>query len=348
MTKKPKLLSRDAFREGVFERDGRTCVCCEQPAVDAHHIIERRLWSDGGYYLENGASLCAEHHMLAEQTLLTPEYLREQCGITHVIVPDHLYPDHIYDKWGNPVMEDGRRGKGELFFDESVQKALNAGGVLDLFTDRVKYPRTHHFPWSPGIHSDDRVISSLDNFAGKRVIVTVKQDGENTTLYRDYIHARSLDSRNHPSRDWVKNFHANFAHEIPEGFRICGENLYAEHSIHYDDLESYFMGFSIWTERNECLSWDETLEWFSLLDITPVPVLYDGIYDEKLIRSIEKGLNFERDEGFVLRLADGFKYGDFKISVAKFVRQNHVQTNKHWMQGQRVIPNGLKRKKPKP
>lgn len=316
--------------------------------MDAHHIIERRLWSDGGYYLDNGASLCAEHHLLAEQTLLTPEYLRERCGITRVIVPSHLYPDQPYDKWGNPVLEGGRRAKGELFFDESVQKILKEGGVLDLFTKLAKYPRTHHLPWSPGMHSDDRVIPSLSGFEGKRVIVSMKQDGENTTLYSDYIHARSLDSRSHPSRDWVKNFHAGFAHDIPESFRICGENLYAEHSIHYHDLESYFMGFSIWNEMNECLSWDETLEWFNLLGITPVPVLYDGVYDEKVLKSIEKSMDFETNEGFVVRLAEKFRYADFKSSVAKFVRQGHVQTNKHWMQGQRVIPNGLKSKRPKP
>ena len=44
------LLTRDQFREGVFKRDNHKCVICRAPAVDAHHIIERRLWTDGGYY----------------------------------------------------------------------------------------------------------------------------------------------------------------------------------------------------------------------------------------------------------------------------------------------------------
>jgi hypothetical protein len=34
-----KLLSRDYFRESVFERDGYNCVCCGGAAVDAHHIM---------------------------------------------------------------------------------------------------------------------------------------------------------------------------------------------------------------------------------------------------------------------------------------------------------------------
>lgn len=72
-----KLLTRDAFREGVFARDGNCCVFCGRPAVDAHHILERRLWPDGGYYLNNGASVCAEHHMLCETT----EILKTMCSL---------------------------------------------------------------------------------------------------------------------------------------------------------------------------------------------------------------------------------------------------------------------------
>jgi hypothetical protein len=43
---------------------------------------------------------------------------------------------------------------------------------------RVKYPRTHHLPWSPGRSSDDVVMTSCEQFEGKRVIVSVKMDGE--------------------------------------------------------------------------------------------------------------------------------------------------------------------------
>jgi len=63
--KDPQLLSRTEFREGVFERDKLKCVICGAPAVDAHHIIERRLFPDGGYYLDNGSSLCGDCHMKA-------------------------------------------------------------------------------------------------------------------------------------------------------------------------------------------------------------------------------------------------------------------------------------------
>lgn len=211
---------------------------------------------------------------------------------------------------------------------------------LSLFTHYVKYPRTNHVPWSPGMNEDDRILRDMSYFAGKEVVVTEKMDGENTSIYSDYIHARSLDGRNHPSRNWVKNFWSGIAQDIPERWRVCGENLFAKHSIGYDDLETYFYGFSIWNESNICLPWDETLEWFKLLNITPVPVLYLGEYNEKFIKNIE--LPWDTHEGYVIRTADEFSFADFKKSVAKCVRQGHIQTTKHWMHGQRMEINGIR------
>lgn len=139
---KQKLMTRDDFREGVFARDGYKCVFCDEKALDAHHILERRLWPDYGYYLNNGASVCEEHHLACEMTTISVEDVRISCGITKPIIPPHLYSDQSYDKWGNPVLVNGRRLKGELFFDESVQKIMKQGGVLDLFDQYVKYNRT--------------------------------------------------------------------------------------------------------------------------------------------------------------------------------------------------------------
>ncbi len=349
-----KLLSRDEFRELVFARDGHKCVFCGKTAeetpegkLDAHHIIERRLWGDGGYYVDNGATVCEEHHMLCEQTVLSVEDVREAAKITKIIVPDQFYPEQPIDKWGNYILEDGTRTCGELFYDESVQKVLSAGGMLGLFKPYVKYGRTFHLPYSPGLHDDDKALKDCSQFEGKHVVITLKMDGENTTCYSDgHIHARSIDSRGGEDRAWVKKFLTeNVCYNLPAGWRVCGENVWAEHSIRYDDLKSYFLGFSIWNERNECLSWDETLEYFELLGITPVPVLWEGIWISKHMQSIhvDLGLDFTKDEGYVVRLASAFKYGEFKNSVAKYVRAGHVQTTKHWRAGQRFNPNGLAR-----
>lgn len=99
-----KLLTRDEFREGVFARDNFKCVVCRNPAKDAHHILERRLFDDGGYYLSNGASLCEKHHIEAEQTVLSVEKIREAANITAPALPKDFYPDEKYDKWGNIIL----------------------------------------------------------------------------------------------------------------------------------------------------------------------------------------------------------------------------------------------------
>ncbi len=335
--KPPKLLSRKEFRESVFKRDNHKCVFCDKPAQQAHHILERRLWPDGGYYLENGASVCAEHHIACETTEISIDDVRHACGISKIIVPPHLYPEQPYDKWGNPILPNGNRIKGEMFHDDSVQKILNKAGVLQLFTHWVKYPRTYHVPWSEGIPVDDKIVDSMASFIGKRVIVTEKMDGENTTMYHDHIHARSVDSKNHWSRNWIKAQWSQIRGDIPEYFRICGENLYATHSIKYHTLPSYFMGFSIWDGHNQCLSWDDTLEWFELFELEHVSVLYDGKYNENTIRELYKNELWDISEGYVIRVADSFDYSQFRFNVAKFVRKNHIQTTKHWMRARHEI-----------
>lgn len=710
-----RLLTRDEFRASVLRRDGYKCILCgdvERPGVrlDAHHIMERRLFSDGGYYLDNGATLCdrsddgdAGCHMKAEQTLVSCEELRDITG-SLAVLPEHLYRDQKYDKWANPILDDGRRLRGELFHDESVQKVLSQ--VLHLFTDRVKYPRTYHLPNSPGATSDDRIMKDPDRcFEDREIVVTEKMDGENCvaghtrvtmadgsqrtirdliksnavgtqvmgrddngrlapakitrvydngstedwlqirikgyatpnrltyctdkhrfftpdrgyveagelragdrlidirftdeltqiqtdvllgsllgdgslhvhhedtalvqvghkkdhetyvdwtakvigsiargksyytsgfgsemvklstacnhaifkkfgsmivdgkktvpgwvadkltmraiahwymddgyllhtnkqrdrmqfsvcgftesdcdvlqaglrkhgieskqkvwsgyryivvdaddtwtlatrmspfipdvmryklpawaneimraapvfdvepkqiaytretvvlgierkshrvdrirydletethnyfandtlvhncTMYRDYIHARSLEYSPHPSRDRVKAMWANVAHDIPEGWRVCGENLYALHSIAYDDLASYFQVFSVWTDSNECLSWDETKEWASLLGFRTVQELgrgpwkpdsawYHGAWAAHCL------LNLGREsEGYVVRNAAKFHYKDFRNNVAKYVRAGHVvHRDGHWS-NRPVTPNKLK------
>lgn len=338
-----QLLSRDEFRQACFERDNHRCVICGQGphinvAIDAHHILERRLWDDGGYYLDNAATLCDKGergcHYQAEQTVLSVDDIRRAAGIQKPIIPEDLYSDVVYDKWGNVEMANGLRTRGPMMNDESVRKVIgSAFSIDDLFTWTVKYPRTYHLPWSPGITDDDRVMKDLSVFEGKRVIVTRKMDGENFTGYRDSTHARSVDGRSHYTRNWAKSFWMERSYEIPEGWRVCAENLYATHSIRYDDLPSYLMGFSIWDDRNFCVGWDETVELFDLLDMRMVPVLYDGIWDEKKIQALHTSKDDSTHEGYVVRLAEEFAFGNFKNCVAKYVRKGHVQDQKHWFYG---------------
>jgi len=322
-------MTRDEFREAVFERDNFLCVKCFAPAVDAHHLIERRLWPDGGYHLDNGVSLCSVHHLQAESTELSATELRKLAGIHKVTLPDTLEDDHEYDKWGNIILPDGHRMRGPLFYDESVQKII--APYLGKFHQYVKYPRTPHLPWSLGRSKDDMVLPDAPFDPEEIVVVTEKLDGENTTMYADHIHARSLEGGYHWSRTWVKNFWANsISYQIPTGMRIVGENMAATHSIKYDNLKSYFYGFGIWQD-NVCLSWDETLENFDILGITPVPVIAHTRFGD-LDEFFQTWQDDDR-EGYVVRKSGSFILSDFQKSVAKYVRADHVTNRTHWRVG---------------
>lgn len=212
----------------------------------------------------------------------------------------------------------------------------------------VKYPKTYHLPFSLGLQNDDRRLEDEHCFDGKTVAITVKMDGENTTMYRDTIHARSLYQMSHLSQHWVKAYHGRIKHLIPKGWRVCGENLFARHSIAYDNLEHFFQVFSIWDENNNCLSYKDTMEFCKNNGLVQVPYVFLVAFDlwdsfDAAMKFIEKQyleVVAKGDEGIVIRNIESYPFSDFQTNVAKAVRKGHVQTDEHWTKT--WIPNKLK------
>lgn len=202
-----------------------------------------------------------------------------------------------------------------------------------------KYGRTFHLPISPGATSDDKIMSSLEGLMVDDLIITEKMDGENTTIHAGGSHARSPDSRYHPSRDWLKAFAAGISPYLAEGERIVGENLYARHSVAYESLPTYFLGFA-WIVGNEVQTWDLTQARFEELGIQPVPTLYRGPYRPSLFDDLAQALDPTQQEGFVARIAGSFMESDMPKYVGKYVREGHVQSETHWMKAE-LIPNRL-------
>lgn len=202
-----------------------------------------------------------------------------------------------------------------------------------------KYGRTFHLPISPGATSDDKIMSSLDGLMVEDLVVTEKMDGENTTIHAGGSHARSPDSRYHPSRDWLKGFAAGVSPYLADGERIAGENLYARHSVGYDALPSYFLGFA-WIVGDEVQSWNLTQARFEELGIRSVPTLYRGPYRPGLFDELAQALDLTRQEGFVARVAGSFAESEMPGRVGKYVREGHVQSDIHWMKAE-LIPNRL-------
>lgn len=209
---------------------------------------------------------------------------------------------------------------------------------------KVKYPKSWHLNYSEKTSSDDRQHHGDSHFQGRNVIVTIKMDGENTTIYNHTSHARSLDSNiDSEDRRWIEALRkSKIEDNIPKNYRICGENMFWKHTCFYDDLESMFLVFSIW-EGDRCLSWDETKMWCNLLGLKTVPVLYEGPYNKELIlKRFSEYLKTHKDvEGFVVRVEDDFNISDFSTSLSKYVRKSFVIPSQHWRYSKK-ISNQLK------
>lgn len=168
--------------------------------------------------------------------------------------------------------------------------------------------------------------------APKGWMATEKMDGENTTMTREFIHARSVDSKDHESRHWVKGLWSGIRWDMEYGLYIVGENLFAKHSIHYVELPSYFMVFAtLWASPKGKIyvnSWDATKSVARRLGLEIVPE----------VTSHDWG---QQREGTVFRNPGQFLLSDIEHNMMKMVRPNHVQTDDHWFY-QPVVQNLLK------
>lgn len=188
--------------------------------------------------------------------------------------------------------------------------------------ERIKFPRIWHLPWSAGLTNDDKKIQDMSVLESNEVVITEKMDGECTTVYSDgYSHARSATYSPHWSRNHIKAMQL----EIPEGIRIVGENLMAVHSIKYSNLPSYFMMFGYF-EEDLYAGWDNVKILAEQLGLETVPELFRGSYASALEFLETYAVP---NEGYVMRITKSFE--DFNTGIAKYVRENHVQTDEHWI-----------------
>ena len=207
----------------------------------------------------------------------------------------------------------------------------------------MKYPRTYHLPYSPGATKDDKKLQDgwFKNYIGQEIVITEKHDGENIHMNQKDCYARSDGA---PTRSpWSRNIwdpqeglYWKIKQFIGENETIYGENLYGEHSIHYNNLTDYFHLFAVNNDLT-WYSWDDVKIMADIMNIPTVPELWRGmIYNEhelqKIVESLVKypSIYGEHREGVVVRLTNSFKIEDFSKYVCKWVRPNHVQTNEHW------------------
>ena len=207
----------------------------------------------------------------------------------------------------------------------------------------MKYPRTYHLPYSPGATKDDKKLQDdwFSWFMGEEIVITEKLDGENIHMNQKDCYARSDGA---PTRSpWSRNIwdpndglYWRIKSLIGSNETLFGENLYGEHSIHYNKLKEYFHLFALSTD-SFWESWDSVKLFSTFIGVPTVPELWRGwIYNEKQLEElVNKFVNMpsvygDTREGVVIRLTSSFPLDDFKHYVCKYVRKDHVQTDEHW------------------
>lgn len=207
----------------------------------------------------------------------------------------------------------------------------------------MKYPRTYHLPYSPGATKDDKKLQDdwFKYYQGKEIVITEKLDGENIHMNQKDCYARSDGA---PTRSpWSRNIwdpndglYWRIKSLIGSNETLFGENLYGEHSIHYNNLKDYFHLFAVNTE-SMWESWDSVKLFSSIIGVPHVPELWRGVVaDENSLKTLvdfytkEPSIYGDTREGVVIRITDSFPIEDFSKYVCKWVRKDHVQTDEHW------------------
>lgn len=342
--------TRNDFRRIVNEQQDGICIIpwCDESIQDAHHIIERELWDDGGYIPDNGAGVCGLHHKFAEENHIPPQAFWKWRTIDDPPLPDGISTTNV-NKWGD-----------ELDYPPWKEHR-----------ERIKYPSTRHLPFSHVGDADDTYHRSVESFLGVPLVILEKMDGSNAMLMKDIdepVRARNGREAEHDSFDLLKDLYwnENIHEKIPETVQVFGEWLYEKHSIHYGcdcndsdcdvgkpltanlrkseptDERAYFQIFGVYDmELDYWLSWPFTVEISQELGFPTAPVLLQAPNDDspsytrrnvfynEIIDESESVVN-RGGEGLVVRSKFPYHYGQFSERVGKYVRENHVKTDKHW------------------
>lgn len=211
-----------------------------------------------------------------------------------------------------------------------------------------KYGRTYHYPFSPGTTSDDRIAQDYwsDLRQIKKLVHTEKLDGENNCLNKYGVFARSHAApTTSPWTATLKGFWQQVKGDLGE-LEIFLENLYAVHSLQYQNLEHHFYVFAV-RERERWLSWEEVTFYAAMLGLPTVPQIEvestptDRImFEQKILSMVQTSGAFNPAdtvtgkpctmEGIVSRNWDAFHTDAFTHNLFKWVRKGHVKTDEHW------------------
>lgn len=218
-----------------------------------------------------------------------------------------------------------------------------------------KFPHTPHLVWlGAGSRRDDKLLKSNEvaEFLSAELIVEEKVDGANLGFsvgtdgrVRAQSRGRFLvPGRSHAQWDplwpWLSERRAELENGLRSGLLLYGEWCYARHTVPYDLLPDWFLGFDIFEiESGRFWSVDRLNAWLRERGLIPIAEIKRGRFATRSLLSLIGNSAFGHChmEGIYLRRErGGFLQARAKIVGAKFRQQAEGQWTRR-----SVVPNHL-------
>ena len=221
--------------------------------------------------------------------------------------------------------------------------------------DFFKFPSTPHLATLPGVDvRGDKVFSEAerDQFLQHVLLAEEKIDGANLGISFDsegnlraqnrgaYLHLPGSGQWKKLG-DWLAPRLETLFESLSDDLILFGEWCYAQHSVYYDRLPDWFLGFDLYDKRaGRFLSSARRDALFAKMRIDQVPVLARGRFTYPEIQELISTSQFSGQpaEGLYLR----FDQDDWLAQRAKLVRAAFIQgIHQHWSRSA-IKPNRLR------
>lgn len=218
-----------------------------------------------------------------------------------------------------------------------------------------KFPHTPHLLWlGAGSPRDDKLLqpAEITDFLSDEVIVEEKVDGANLGLSLGpdgRVRAQSRGNYLAPGRShaqwnplwpWLAERRADLEDGLRDGFLLYGEWCYARHTVPYDSLPDWFLGFDIFEIASRRFwSTDRRNTWLQERGLAAIPEIKRGRLQLRQVASLIGNSVFGHVpmEGIYLRREQvGRLQTRAKVVSAVFKQQ----IEEHWTR-RSVVPNQL-------
>lgn len=220
--------------------------------------------------------------------------------------------------------------------------------------DFFKFPSTPHLTTLPGVDiRDDKVLTEFerDEFLRHELIVEEKVDGANLGISFDTKGNLRVQNRGAYLQlpgsgqwkklgEWLALHTDRFFEHLSDRYMLFGEWCYAQHSVSYNRLPDWFLGFDIYDRMSRrFLSSERRDDLIAKMGILKVPCLKRGRFSLSELKCLlsQSKLTDQPAEGLYLRVDQGAWLGQ----RAKLVRSAFNQAvEQHWSRSA-IRPNRI-------